>query len=65
MSIERVERQVSGEVQLETFICKAGYEVQKYLGLLATDTVTYGETEEKVALGTNEKPERQSQSCWE
>jgi hypothetical protein len=39
---------VSGEVQLETFLCKTGYEAQKYLGLLATDTVTYGETEEKV-----------------
>ena len=48
MSIERVERQVSGEAQFETFICKTGYEAQKYLGLLATDTVTYGETEERV-----------------
>ena len=48
MSIERVEKQKSGEVQLETFICKTGYEAQKYLGLLATDTVTYGETEEMV-----------------
>ena len=48
MSIQRVERQVSGEVQFETFICKTGYVAQKYLGLLATDTVTYGETEEMV-----------------
>ena len=39
---------MSGEAQFETFICKAGYEAQKYLGLLATDTVTYGETEEMV-----------------
>ena len=48
MSIERVERKVSGDVQLETFISKTGYEAQKYLGLLATDTVTYSETEEMV-----------------
>jgi len=48
MTIERVERKKSGEVQLETFISKTGYEVQKYLGLYANDTVTYGETESKV-----------------
>jgi hypothetical protein len=48
MTIERVERKLSGAVQLETFISKTGYEVQKYLGLYANDTVTYGETESKV-----------------
>ena len=48
MTIERVERKLSGEAQLETFISKTGYEVQKYLGLYANDTVTYGETEAKV-----------------
>ena len=30
---------MSGEIQLETFLCKAGYEAQRYLGLLATDTI--------------------------
>ena len=48
MTIERVERQVSGAAQHETFLSKTGYEAQKYLGLFATDTVTYGETEDKV-----------------
>ena len=48
MTIERVERKLSGEAQSETFISKTGYEVQKYLGLYANDTVTYGETESKV-----------------
>lgn len=48
LTIERVERKLSGEAQSETFISKTGYEVQKYLGLYANDTVTYGETEAKV-----------------
>ena len=39
---------MSGAVQHETFLSKTGYEAQKYLGLYATDTVTYGETEDKV-----------------
>ena len=49
MTIERVERNAMGEPQLETFLSKTGYESTKYLGLHATDTVTYGETEDKVA----------------
>ena len=49
MTIERVERNAVGDPQLETFHSKTGYESTKYLGLQATDTVTYGETEDKVA----------------
>ncbi len=48
VTIERVERKLSREAQLETFISKTGYEVQKYLGLYANDILTYGETEAKV-----------------
>ena len=47
MTIERVERNAVGEPQLETFLSKTGYELTRYLGLHATDTVTYGETEDK------------------
>jgi hypothetical protein len=61
MTIERVERKLSGEAQLETFISKTGYEVQKYLGLYANDTVTYGETESKVEVGANDSSKPQSQ----
>ena len=32
MTIERVERKLTGEAQSETFNSKTGYEVQKYLG---------------------------------
>ena len=49
LTIERVELTSSGEVQYETFHSKTGYEADRYLGLYATATVTYGETEEKVA----------------
>ena len=48
MTIERVERKLTGEAQSETFNSKTGYEVQKYLGLYANETVTYGETEATV-----------------
>jgi hypothetical protein len=49
LTIERVEITSSGEVQYEIFHRKTGYEADRYLGLYATATVTYGETEEKVA----------------
>jgi hypothetical protein len=49
LTIERVERTLSGKVQYETFKSKTGYEAENYLGLSVTATVTYGETEEIVA----------------